>query len=632
MTPSSGAQRHPLAGTDTAALAADVALFLATPFLAYTVRNEAISLQPHGFTLLATYAVTMTVLRVAANARAGAYRALWRYASTADLARLVYAIALTSVAAVVVGGFAVRVASPQHFRLPLVVILLDCAFAAAATATPKVWRRVLGGVTSGGTPDANEPATRTLIVGAGALGQLLLQDLRSARSLHAIVPVGFVDDDPAKLDRRLGGVPVVGAVRDLRALIVKHDAALVIIAVRNAGGRLTRDVFDAASAAGVKVQLLPAPSELAAGTRTSSLLRTIDIDDLLRRPRVATDLTAVSALHAGKSVMITGAGGSIGSELARQCARFGPSTLVVLDHSEDGVYRIHRELTERHPELHVVPVVADLREAALVEQRMRAHRPDVIYHAAAYKHVPMMEMNRAAAIANNVGTTRVLLDLAVQLQLPRVVIISSDKAVHPSSLMGATKRVTELLMRRANTGGTTIVSAVRFGNVLGSRGSVVPLFLDQIQQQRRITVTDPRMTRFFMAISEAVELVLQSSVLAQSGDLFILDMGTPIKITDLAHDLIRLSGLTPEEDVQIVYTGLRPGEKLHEALATDGETIEPTAHPSVLRVARDAEWVPTQREALERLLERLAADSYSPAVEQALRELLPDYREPAPGD
>jgi FlaA1/EpsC-like NDP-sugar epimerase len=263
---------------------------------------------------------------------------------------------------------------------------------------------------------------------------------------------------------------------------------------------------------------------------------------------------------------------------------------------------------------------------------MRAHRPDVIYHAAAYKHVPMMEMNRAAAIANNVGTTRVLLDLAVQLQLPRVVIISSDKAVHPSSLMGATKRVTELLMRRANTGGTTIVSAVRFGNVLGSRGSVVPLFLDQIQQQRRITVTDPRMTRFFMAISEAVELVLQSSVLAQSGDLFILDMGTPIKITDLAHDLIRLSGLTPEEDVQIVYTGLRPGEKLHEALATDGETIEPTAHPSVLRVARDAEWVPTQREALERLLERLAADSYSPAVEQALRELLPDYREPAPGD
>ncbi|MCX5766096.1 MAG: nucleoside-diphosphate sugar epimerase/dehydratase [Gemmatimonadetes bacterium] len=537
---------------------------------------ESLTLPPDVFALYLKYTLGALVIRLVANWRGGAYKALWNYASAVDVSRLLIAVSVASALCLLHGGLLVRFIPPGFGRrLPLAIIFMDCAFAVTAVVAPRLWRRLV----NAGAASRAGGSGGTLIVGAGRLGQLLLQDLRTAST--TIDVAGFVDDDASKHARSLGGVPVLGGVDSLPALIGEHKAELVIIAIRNPNGALVRRILAATSAAGVVAKLMPAPSEIAAGTKVMQALRTVDIDDLLRRPRVESDLAAVQALVGGKTVMVTGAGGSIGSELARQCARCEPAHLVLVDHNEDGMYQVQRRLLASYPSLHVVPIVADVRDAKLLRAQLAGLIPDVVYHAAAYKHVPLMEQNPVAALVNNVGGTLALLTLCESLGVPRVVIISSDKAVHPSSVMGATKRLTELLMWQRAGKSRTVYSAVRFGNVLGSRGSVVPLFLEQIQTQRRITVTHPEMTRFFMATSEAVELVLQASVLSRGGELFVLNMGNPIKIVDLARDLVRLSGMTPDDDVQIVFTGTRPGEKLHEALIAETEALEATAHSSI---------------------------------------------------
>ena len=566
-------------------LVIDMILLLATPVVALAVRIESVTFTPEQRVLLVKYAVGTLAIRLVANWRAGAYRALWHYASALDVSRLLVAVLGSSALCLLHGGFFVRYIPPAGSRLPLAVILLDCALAATAVIAPRLWRRLtIVRVPS----DEGDSSSRVLVVGAGRLGQLMLQDLRTADT--GLSAVGFVDDDLTKHGRSLSGIQIFGAVRDLPALIGEHRVDLVVIAIRNPNGALVRRVLEATSAAGIPAKLVPAPSEVAAGTKVVQALRTVDIDDLLRRPRVESDLAAVRELISGKVVMVTGAGGSIGSELERQCARCGPSRLVLVDHNEDGMYHIQRQLLQQYPSLAVVPVVSDIRDDSLIRSQLQGTVPDVVYHAAAYKHVPLMEQNPIAALVNNVGGTLALLRLCEALGVGRVVIISSDKAVHPSSVMGATKRLTELLMWQRAGRSTTIYSAVRFGNVLGSRGSVVPLFLEQIQTRRRITVTHPEMTRFFMATSEAVELVLQASVLSRGGELFVLNMGSPIRIVDLARDLVRLSGMTPDDDVQIVFTGVRPGEKMHEALIAESEVLEPTAHPSVnvIRVTGEA--------------------------------------------
>ena len=346
------------------------------------------------------------------------------------------------------------------------------------------------------------------------------------------------------------------------------------------------------------------------GKRSVSALRTVDIDDLLRRPRVDSGSTHVKALVAGRCVVVTGAGGSIGSELSSQCANFGPRRLVLLDLNEDGIYHVERRLRQQYPTLDIVPLVMDVRDRSLLRRAFAEHRPDLVYHAAAYKHVPLMESNSLAALVNNVGGALELFGAAEAAGVQRVVTISSDKAVDPSSVMGFTKLLTELMMRRRQHAGRTTFSAVRFGNVLGSRGSVVPLFLEQIQTSRRITVTHPEMTRYFMVTAEAVGVVLQASVLQSAADVFVLDMGKPVRIVDLATDLIRLSGLVPHEDVEIVFTGLRPGEKLHEGLTTAGETLRPTSVAGVTVIARTVDSLnsPLVGDRLDQLAEELLGD------------------------
>lgn len=605
-------------------LLADTLLLAATPFLALAIRIESVSLSGQQWILLVKYAIGAILIRLLVNWRAGAYRALWRYASAVDVTSVLIAVTVSSALCLLHGGLLVRYLPPQGNRLPLAVIFIDCALAATAVLAPRLWRRL----TTGGVRVSEERSSRTLVVGAGRLGQLVLQDLRIG-SL-GLFPVGFVDDDPAKHGRSLSGVPVLGSVADLPTLIAAQHAVLVIIAVRHPSGAFVRRVLDATSAAGIPAKVVPAPGDVAAGKTVVQELRTVNIDDLLRRPRLKSDLTAVHGLINAKTVMVTGAGGTIGSELARQCAGFGPARLILVDHNEDGMYQIHRRLRGAYPDLPIVPVVADIRDEALIRAQLTGVVPDVVYHAAAYKHVPLMEQNPVAALVNNVGGTLALIRTCEALGVGRVVIISSDKAVHPSSVMGATKRLTELLMCQRAGKSRPVYSAVRFGNVLGSRGSVVPLFLEQIESKRRVTVTHPEMTRYFMATSEAVELVLQASVLSTGSELFVLDMGSPVKIVDLARDLVRLSGLVPDEDVQIVYTGVRPGEKMHEGLTTESETLIATAH-SGIRLIQATHEDRARMAALDLLAQRLESRQFDLELVSLLGQVIPEFKRAATG-
>jgi len=562
----------------------DFVLLVGTAPLAYAIRSESFRFTTEQQAMLLKYMIGALTIRIATNFGVGTYRAMWRYASALDVSRLLAGLLLSSALSVVHGGMLVRLLPPPTPRLPLAVMLLDCGLAATVMLMPRLWMRLRQGA---GNATEVAGASRALIVGAGRLGQLVLQDLRAGAV--SLLPVGFVDDAADKLGRRLAGVPVVGTVAALPALIRQLKADTVVIAIRSPSGALVREVFNAASAAGISAKVVPAPGEVASGRATVSALRTVDIDDLLRRPTVQSGSADVERLVSGRCVLVTGAGGSIGSELASQCAKFGPRRLVLLDLNEDGIYHVDRHLRQRFPSLDIVPLVVDVLDRERLQDAFAEHAPDLVYHAAAYKHVPLMQINSLSALVNNVGGTLELFQAAENQRVERVVTISSDKAVHPSSMMGFTKLLTELMMRRRYRTGGTVLSAVRFGNVLGSRGSVVPLFLEQIQTNRRITVTHPEMSRYFMVISEAAGLVLQASVLNSHGDIFVLDMGAPVRIVDLASDLIRLSGLVPHDDVEIVFSGLRPGEKMHEALTAIGETLRPTSVSEVSVVDRSVD-------------------------------------------
>ena len=422
-------------------------------------------------------------------------------------------------------------------------------------------------------------ARRALIVGADSTAERLLRQLRADAST-GIHPVGLVDDHPDKAGMRLHGVPVLGRVADLGRLIPRHAIELVVVAVTAATRQQMRHIVESCAGLGVEFKIVPSLREILDGEARPDQPRTVRIEDLLGRAPVALDLTAVRADLADSVVLITGGAGSIGSELARQVARLGPRRLVLVDQAESPLYFVHREVAERDPGLEVVPVIADITHPRQLDRAFALHRPDYVLHAAAYKHVPMMEANVLEAVHNNVLGTFAVAECAVRHGAKKFVMISTDKAVNPSSVMGATKRAAERLVleypefRQASTD----FRAVRFGNVLGSNGSVVPVFTQQIAAGGPVTVTDPQTTRYFMTIPEAVQLVLQAAALPEaSGQIAMLDMGEPVRIVEMAEQLIRLSGLEPYAQIPIVFTGLRPGEKLHEELMTRGCTTGPTS-------------------------------------------------------
>jgi len=558
----------------------------------------------------------------------GITRFSWRYISLRDAVRIFVAIA--SATALLV---ALRFLSPllvdrfplaRYGVVPLGVLLGDFVLAFIGLTGVRALRRMLGERVASRQYEREEaPSEPTLLVGAGQGGVLIAQEIARRPDL-GILPVAFVDDDPVKRGAVIHGIKVMGTTRDLRRLAQRHQAKQALITVSNAPGSAIRRITESCKDAGLTVKIVPGAYEIVGGRVNLSRIREVAIEDLLRREQVKLNTESAASVVRGQPVMVTGAGGSIGSELCRQVAANRPSRLVLVERAENNLFEIHSELRGRFSDVEVVPCVADIIDVPRITSVFREHRPAVVFHAAAHKHVPMMEWNPAEAVKNNILGTQLVADLSDGLAVERFVMISTDKAVNPTSVMGATKRAAELYIQALSRQSATQFATVRFGNVLGSAGSVIPIFRRQIQDGGPITVTHPDMTRYFMTIPEAVQLVIQAAALSQGGETFILDMGQPVRIIDLAHDLIRLSGLEPDQDIEIRYTGVRPGEKLFEELSTVGEGIERTKHPKIFIGTYDSPHLPGLRAQLE-TLGALCNSADPSAIRQILAQLVPEY-------
>ncbi|HIB3154357.1 TPA: polysaccharide biosynthesis protein [Enterococcus faecium] len=427
-----------------------------------------------------------------------------------------------------------------------------------------------------------DSAKNTLIVGAGEGGRILYNSFLGSKTAQDIHVIGFVDDDPNKRNTYLSGKKVLGALKDIPELIEKYDIQMVTIAIPSLSRKKLRRIFELVESARVKVNTMPSIEELASGKISVSKLKTIDVVDLLGRDEVKLDIESIKDQITDKVILVTGAGGSIGSEICRQIIQFNPAKLLLLGHGENSIYLIDRELRTHHQNCptEIVPIIADIQDREKINEIMEQYHPDIVYHAAAHKHVPLMEYNPKEAVKNNIFGTKNVAEAAKAAKVKNFVMVSTDKANNPPNVMGSTKRIAEMIVTGLNEVGCTKFSAVRFGNVLGSRGSVIPVFREQIAQGGPITVTDFRMTRYFMTIPEASRLVIQSGALAKGGEIFILDMSEPVKIVDLAKNMIRLSGYS-EDEIEIIETGIRPGEKLYEELLLDKERNDEAVYEKI---------------------------------------------------
>ena len=473
---------------------------------------------------------------------------------------------------------------------------------------------------------------KLLIIGAGDAGAMMAREVQSNPGLGFHV-VGFVDDDPSKHRLTIYGAPVLGDRTAIPALVERYGVDNIIIAMPTAPGVEIREIVRICEKTGVQPRTIPGLYELLDGTVGLKQVRDISLEDLLRRDPIRTETRAVGELLAGKRVLVTGGGGSIGSELCRQILRARPAELILLGHGENSIFEIHNELEIENRQQHggavkIKPVIADIRFGDRIVTLFFEHKPQIVFHAAAHKHVPLMEFNPAEAITNNVLGTRNVVDAARAVGVERFVMISTDKAVNPTSVMGATKRAAELIVHEAALSSGKPYMAVRFGNVLGSRGSVVLTFRQQIAAGGPVTVTDPEMKRFFMTIPEAVQLVLQAAVLGSGGEVFLLDMGEPVKIVDLARDLIELSGLEVGRDIEIAYTGLRPGEKLFEELFIDGEEYTRTRHAKIFIAANASSFVPKRLDDTVLALDQSARLNDRDGIIRSLQNLIPEYQPP----
>ncbi|MDD4296924.1 MAG: nucleoside-diphosphate sugar epimerase/dehydratase, partial [Ruminiclostridium sp.] len=572
----------------------DIVLLSISLFLAYYLRfdlsAEAI---PKDFAdnVLLLLAVSV-VLKIAVFIPFKLYKSLWRYAGMYELVSVFLASVITNGLLFVYIAFVERLAPRSIF---VIAGMIDVFFIGGSRLVYRLYRRlVLGRVIK------IDNLKRVLIFGAGDAGAMIAKEMELHPELKYKL-IAFMDDSPNKIGRKVNGIPILGGVEDVSDIVDKKSIDEIIIAIPSAKPAVINNIYEQCSKTSCKVKILPSMSQLIDETIMLKKIKDVDIEDLLGRDPVMVDLENVAGYLGGKVVLVTGGGGSIGSELCRQIASYGPKRLLMLDNYENNLYSILNELNAKYPELDIVPIIANIRELERLSEIFNEYKPNIVFHAAAHKHVPLMENHPEEAIKNNVFGTWNVASCADKYKADRFVLISTDKAVNPTNVMGATKRIAEMIIQGLNTKSKTEYVAVRFGNVLGSNGSVIPLFREQIEHGGPVTVTHPDITRFFMTIPEAVQLVIQAGAMAEGGEIFVLDMGEPVKIMDLAKNLIRLSGFEPYEDIDIEITGLRPGEKLYEELLMNEEGLKATRHNKIFV----AQPLHTDYELLKRELEIL---------------------------
>jgi FlaA1/EpsC-like NDP-sugar epimerase len=607
-------------------LIGDLALIVISALGSFALRLDASQL-PYYFPAALMMCAVALLVKVSVYFYFGLYRRLWIYASTSELRLITVAVTTASVltSGVMLTLIGAGVVQPG---MPRSALGIDWLLSLVLIGGSRFALRILAEQSN--TPRAGK-SKRALIIGAGDAGALVVRELQKSAQLN-LIPVGFLDDDPQKQRHEIYGVSVIGKIDKLASVLDNQQVDEVIIAIPSAPGKIVRRVNDTCRAKGIPSRTMPGLYELIGGKVNVNRLREVDITDLLRRDHVRVNDEKVGQTLEGKRVLVTGAGGSIGRELCRQIARRNPSELVLLGHGENSIFEILLELQSNYPTLKVFPVIADIRNAQRLDSIFKERQPQVIFHTAAHKHVPLMEVNMVEAVTNNVLGTRNVVQAALDRDVERFLLISTDKAVRPSSIYGATKRLAEMIVLDAAQKHGRAFTVVRFGNVLGSRGSIIPIFKNQIANGGPVTITHPDMYRFFMTIPEAVYLVLQSASMENGGEVFVLNMGKPVRILDLAEDLIKLSGLEPNKDIEIVFTGMRVGEKLVEELWEEDTPLAQTSHPDIFRLDQETTSSPPLRQAqgsafdLTQAIEKLTSLSMAAnpeAIAGLLDELIP---------
>ena len=561
------------------------------------------------------------------------YRGMWRYTSLSDLFNIIKASTVGSLILVLMVRFfhGFEGFARATFIIDWVLVIF---FSAGYRVSIRLYFGIVKGDEYARNPiirlffqkgKSDDKQKKLLIIGAGDCGEKIYREIRDNASLHFRV-VGFIDDHPSKQGRQIHGIPILGGVDKITGMVRQFQIDEVLIAIPSASSVQMRAIVSSCKESGIPFKTLPGMGELIDGKVSVKAIRNVAYRDLLGREVIRLEEERIGGYLNNIRILVTGAGGSIGSELCRQICRFKPEALILFERAESPLYDIEIELKKNFPYVRIIPVLGDIRDQRQLATAFEAHRPKVVFHAAAYKHVPMIELHPWQAVRNNIVGTRNLVKIAKQCDVDRFVLVSTDKAVRPTNVMGASKRVAELVVQGQNgcNPSKTRFMMVRFGNVVGSVGSVIPLFKKQITEGGPVTVTHPEMTRYFMTIPEASQLILQAGAMGQGGEIFILEMGIPVKIVDMAKDLIRLSGFEPEIDIPIQFVGLRPGEKLYEELITEGEGIVPTSHEKILVLDGQACNQEELNSQIDRL-KKLARELDGAAIKKVLKEIVPEY-------